>query len=264
MLGMRAGRAPCFAPDARTGPAFGGSERLLTGDPATAVPFAGVPPLMTDPAGFLASVEPLLRCGDLRALLAHLRENWPAERLLELLGERNAAVVSAAARCLGYVGLPAHQAALVRLLSDNRMRVVRAAEEALWHLWMRAGPPRAGRELAEAVRLVGEDRLDEARELLESLTLREPLLAEAHHQLGLVASLMDDLPAARAAHEMAVGLNPLHYAAWVELGHIAVLEGRLDEALHFYERALKIHPRFEPIREVVPRLRALVSERSVA
>ncbi len=219
---------------------------------------------MTDPAGFLATVEPLLRRGDLRALLARLRENWPVERLLELLRDRNASVIAAAAKCLGYVGSPAEQSALVRLLSDPRARVVRAAEEALWHLWLRAGSPDADRELLEAVRLIGQNRLAEARELLESLTLREPLLAEAHHQLGLVASLSDDLPAARAAHEMAVGLNPLHYAAWVELGHIAVLEGRLEEALHAYERALKIHPRLESIREVVPRLRALVSERSVA
>ena len=219
---------------------------------------------MNDPAGFLAAVEPLLRRGDTAALLAQLRENWPARTLRELLENPSSAVVATAARCLGHVGTLEDQTALVRLLDRGPQRVVRAAEDALWMLWMRAGSPQACGELAEAVRLIGQDRLDEARALLESLTLREPLFAEAHHQLGLVASLLEDRAAARAAHEMAAGLNPLHYAAWVELGHLAVLEDRLAEALSFYEQALKIHPRLEAVREVVPRLRAVVSERSVA
>ena len=141
---------------------------------------------------------------------------------------------------------------------------MQAAETALWQLWMRAGPPGAVRRLAEAVRLIGDDRLSEARERLEALTLVEPLFAEAHHQLGLVASLQDDALTARAAYEMAAGLNPLHYAARLELGHLAALEGDLAAALRFYEQALKIHPRLEAVRDLVPRLRAVVAERSVA
>lgn len=219
---------------------------------------------MSDAAGFLAVMEPLLERGDLRALCAQLEEHWPVRRLLALLEHPSPHVVAVAARCLGYSGSLTEQSALVRLLKHADPLVVQAAEEALWHLWVRAAPEPERAELIEASRLVAQQRLREARDRLESLTLRDPLLAEAHHQLGLVASLMDDLAAARAAHEMAVGLNPLHYPAWVELGHVAALEGRLDEALRCYERALMIHPGLDAIREIVPRLRAVVSERSVA
>ncbi len=219
---------------------------------------------MTDESTFLSCIEPALRRNDLRAALAQLDENWPPDRLIKLTASAEARVAQVAARALGLVGTLEHQGALVRLLGHPDATVVEAAETALWHLWMRAGTPQANRLLARAVRSLRQQRLAEARALLEAVTLTDPLFAEAHHQLGLVAALEQDHPSAAAAWEMAAGLNPLHYPARLELGHLAALEGDLAGALKFYEQALKIHPRLEAIREIVPRLRAAAAERSVA
>jgi len=46
---------------------------------------------------FLVSVDPVLARGDLRAVLARLRENWPPARLVRLLASPHCAVAKTAA-----------------------------------------------------------------------------------------------------------------------------------------------------------------------
>ena len=195
--------------------------------------------------------------------LLWLRNHWPARHLRELLLSPTAEVVRLATRCLGLVGLSADAQFLVALLGHSSDAVASEAEAGLWRLWFRAGSREGNAQLARAVTHIRDGQLAEAVDLLRALTASEPELAEAHHQLGLALSLLED-PQAEAALAAAVRLNPYHFAALAALGHACVHRGDLHGAVRFYRLALHVHPRLAEIREVVPQIEAAIERRVVA
>lgn len=201
---------------------------------------------------------------DTAAALDQLRREWPPALLAQMLTSPSPDVARAAATCLGFVGSDAHSGRLARLLAHEDIRVADAAENALWSVWMRSRDGRANRELQAAISEIGRERYRSAVEILEALTLMHPTFAEAFHQLGLALCFLDRLDEAEAAYRNAVRLNPWHFAAWAELGHVAVQRGDLPRALRNYRRAISIHPRLHEIRAVLPELEAAVRARSVA
>jgi predicted ATPase/DNA-binding SARP family transcriptional activator len=82
----------------------------------------------------------------------------------------------------------------------------------------------------------------EARQHAEGVSLAMTL-----YWTGLAAQLRDDLPSARAAFEEAhaigvrLGNKPATAHPLTALGHIALLEGKRDEAISAFRRALAIH-----------------------
>ena len=68
-------------------------------------------------------------------------------------------------------------------------------------------------------------------------------LAEAHVSTGLVAMFLNwDWPAAEAAFERAIELNPNHAHTYFEYGHLLALVGRYDEAKERFEEAIRLNP----------------------
>ncbi len=215
-------------------------------------------------AVFLVTIDPLLVSGDLPAALARLRADWPPERLVELLASPSAAVVKTAATCLGLTGAMQHCDRLVPLLGHVDERVASAAEDALWSIWMQAGSKDANAQLTVAVARLRDGESEAALRLLEALTAAQESFAEAHHQRALALHTLERHEEAEAAYQETLARNPHHFAAIAGLGHICAQRDDLDGALHYYRRALHLHPRLSEIQEIVPQLVAATGKRVVA
>jgi len=50
------------------------------------------------------------------------------------------------------------------------------------------------------------------------------------------------------------GYHPLHFRAWIQLGHIARKAGRSDDAIKAYEEVLKLEPKHKSTIEVLANL----------
>jgi protein O-mannosyl-transferase len=87
-------------------------------------------------------------------------------------------------------------------------------------------------------------RMDEAREQLERAVTVQPLLAEAHADLGIVlAALGHDDVRAREHLARALEARPDHARAHVAMGNVAARGGRLVDAARHYQSAIAIDPK---------------------
>jgi arylsulfatase A-like enzyme/Tfp pilus assembly protein PilF len=99
----------------------------------------------------------------------------------------------------------------------------------------------AAANLAEI--LLERDRLPEARKVLEEALGRGLASADLYFEKGLLEARESRWEAARFAFTKAVSMDPLRHQALANLGRIAYQQGRVDEAVVQYERALKAAPR---------------------
>jgi tetratricopeptide (TPR) repeat protein len=213
---------------------------------------------------FAESVGPLLESGDLPALINLLEEQWPPESLAVLLASSSPAVRSRAARCLGLTGSMSYCRHLADLLGHADQGVAKAAEDALWHIWMQAGSAAARQRLARAVGHIRAQDYQAAVAALDALLAVEPTFAEAHHQRAIALCFLGQPEAAAEAYQQTLGLNPHHFVAAVGLGHSYVERGDVRRALKLYRLALQLHPGLGEIREAVEQIETALRKRDVA
>lgn len=252
----------------------GGSSTIAARKPADGSPSGGIGAGWTASSGghvlsepeaqFVTQVGPYIAEKQFAPLLAALRESWSAESLCEFLGSESSLVARLGATCLGYIGESRHAPALAELLFHSDSDVVQAAEDALWSIWMRSSRSSSNRQLARAIKLIGQEEFDRALGELDLLCDAEPGFAEAQHQRGIALHSLERLHDAEDAYLAAFELNPHHFAAAAALGHIAIEAGDLDRALRLYRESLSIHPRQAELAEMVPQLEAAMRRRVVA
>lgn len=193
-----------------------------------------------------------------------LRDHRNSANIVADLSSSDPETVKLAIGHLTLYGNAGHARALAVMLHHHDPFVVKLAENALWSIWMRAGSDRGNLQLRSAVEKIGRDELQPALRQLNALIAAEPGFAEAHHQRGIVCSLLDDEEQAEASLRRALDLNPLHFEARAGLGHLAAGRGDPLGTLEHYRAALKIHPTYEDIRLAVREIeRALERRRAV-
>ena len=94
----------------------------------------------------------------------------------------------------------------------------------------------------EANHALAAGQLDSAIAILTRLTNESPALTAAHVNLGIAQHRNGDLPAAEAALEAALELNPNHPVALNELGIVYRGMGRFQDARSRFEAALATYP----------------------
>lgn len=157
---------------------------------------------------------------------------------LDWLRARRAAVATALA------------AALVVLLAARTLRQIAVwrDSETLWVHQLTHDPASWLARNNLAMALIAQDRLEEARPLLEAAVAARPTYAEAHNNLALVHYRRGDFAGAERHSRAAAGLKPYEGGLVKNLALVLVAQGRLAEAAVEYERALRATPDAADIR----------------
>lgn len=191
-----------------------------------------------------------------RDLASRLASSTSADDLVVLIASPNIQYAAASIAALGAVGERFHAAVLQPLLRDSRPVIHRAAEDAIWAIWMRSGTAEGNSDLARAIDEIRDGALAGAFTRLTALVQREPEFAEAHHQRGVVAFLLDQVETASSCFSAALNVERAHFGAMAGLGHAAAAMEDWDGARRAYESVLRIHPRLEGIAEALAMINA--------
>lgn len=98
------------------------------------------------------------------------------------------------------------------------------------------------RQMMRIVQALRDNKPQKARMDLEKLYLDTHLDSNLTYLYGLYEKEMKDAPKAKYYWQKAVALDPKHLAALMELGHIALDEGKPAEALPYLKRAAQASP----------------------
>jgi tetratricopeptide (TPR) repeat protein len=89
--------------------------------------------------------------------------------------------------------------------------------------------------------LVQAGKLDEAKTAYEAILVKEPTLAQAHFNLGYIASQKKDWPAAEAAYQKALEDKPDYGEAIIALAEAYQAQGDLAKAMAYLAQAASEH-----------------------
>lgn len=193
---------------------------------------------------------------ELRENAIRLATRHDADELAMMIGLPRLDQAAAAIIALGINGEPPHAALLVGLLRDNRAQLAKYAEDAIWSIWMRSGSAEGNARLAVAIGQIRDGDYTGALNSLSELIQDEPSFAEAHHQRGVAAALLDRYELAAECYTTTLTLNRVHFGAMAGLGNVAAALEDWDGALRAYQTAIKINPHMDGIFEAIELIEA--------
>ncbi len=94
-------------------------------------------------------------------------------------------------------------------------------------------------EIKNAERLIEQDKKKQAVEVLKKALTDFPNATQLHYYLGHSQLVAGDTSAAKKSFEMGLEANPKEALNYAGLGHIMVLEKKIDQAKPLFERAYK-------------------------
>lgn len=162
--------------------------------------------------------------------LAERMDEVVARELLPLLGDEEPLVRAAAVRALATAPSGLRGRFVAGYMNDDTRLVRQAAVRATMDL------PTQGLD-QEQLKIVADARNDYRRTLQGRLDF-----PETHLQLGGLALTHRNLPAAKAAFETAVRLDPQLVDAWMVLGRIAFIQDGPDSAVSTLHSAIESNP----------------------
>lgn len=203
---------------------------------------------------FVRTIQPLLERRDLPALLTTLKSHWTCQQLETLVDHGTTDAKKVAALALGLVGTIQCCTGLSRLLRDPDPMVNKMAEHALWSIWFRGGSDEANHQLGRGAQALDRREFDHAIRHFDRALQIDPDFAEAFNQRALAYYFKEDYDASIRDCRETIARMPFHFGAWAGLGHCYAHQGRMQQALECYRRALEINPHLECIRESVEEL----------
>jgi tetratricopeptide (TPR) repeat protein len=212
------------------------------------------------PEQFVAAVKPLLERQDLCGLLNLLKSRWTPDQIVDLLKSRHCDARKVAALALSLVGGPCCVAALTEQLKDADRVVNEMAEHALWSIWVRTGSCEANCHLAKGAQAMDRQDLDDAIAHFTRAIEADPHFAEAYSQRAIAQYLSERWDQSLTDCRRAVELMPCHFGAWAGMGHCHAHEGRLDQALACYQKALSINPHLDCLVEACDELKKQIGQ----
>lgn len=106
----------------------------------------------------------------------------------------------------------------------------------------KTAPPAATQAFAKAQAAMQAQRWRDASEVLQTLTETHPELSGPWVNLGIVHWQTGELAKAEASFNKALTINPLNNEAYNQLGVLLREQGRFQEALSVYQKALEVWP----------------------
>ncbi|GAB4360121.1 MAG: hypothetical protein Kow0026_22240 [Oricola sp.] len=135
-----------------------------------------------------------------------------------------------------------HDRLFERLAAATTEREGRAAEDAIWRMWVNHPDPRVREALALGMRQREAYEWDRAIQTFSRVILADPDYAEGWNQRAFIYFLKEDFDAALADLDRALELEPRHFGALSGKAMILMRTGRFDKGQAVLRKAVAIHP----------------------
>jgi tetratricopeptide (TPR) repeat protein len=166
-----------------------------------------------------------------------------------------------AAAWLGEVGLAGDAPVLIAALTDEDEVVRMLAEHSVWQVWTRSGDPEVDDLLQAGIEQMNRGNGPAAVEIFTRVIRRRPDFAEGWNKRATVYFLMGEHEKSLRDCDEVIKRNPLHFGALAGYGQIYLQLDQPERALEYFRRALRVNPNLGAVREVIPQLEQLLTER---
>lgn len=141
------------------------------------------------------------------------------------------------------------------LAATGNARTALPLVAAIERLWLYSGSDTINVLMERVLKAVGEQRLDLAEKLADTIVDLEPGFAEGWNRRALVAYLKGDQENALNALSRALALEPNHFKALDGMAQIMREQGDKKAALKSYRKLLEIHPYWEGAQDAMEQLK---------
>ena len=182
------------------------------------------------------------------------------EAALKALENSTAEFRATAADRLGEVGNMDDVVALLNALRDDDETVRNTAEQSIWKIWARSGDPNVDRLYARGIREMNEGSFTRAISTFSEIIKLKPEFAEGWNKRATLYYMTEQYDKSLEDCDEVMKRNPYHFGALSGYGHIHVEFRLLDQAIEYFQRALKINPNMGSIARLIERLERQIKE----
>lgn len=166
----------------------------------------------------------------------------------------------AAADSLGEVGTMDDVVALLNSLRDADETVRNTAEQSIWKIWARSGDPTVDRLYARGIREMNEGSFIRAISTFSEIIKLKPEFAEGWNKRATLYYMTEQYDKSLEDCDEVMKRNPYHFGALSGYGHIHVEFRLLEQAIEYFQRALKINPNMGSVFRLIERLERQIKE----
>ena len=182
------------------------------------------------------------------------------EAALKTLENSDAETRATAADRLGEVGTMDDVAPLLNSLRDDNELVRNTAEQSIWRIWARSGDPAVDRLYARGIREMNEGSFARAISTFTEIIKLKPDFAEGWNKRATVYFMTEQYDKSLEDCDEVLKRNPYHFGALSGYGHIHVEFRLLEQAIEYFQRALKINPNMGSIARLIERLEQQIKD----
>jgi tetratricopeptide (TPR) repeat protein len=165
-----------------------------------------------------------------------------------------------AVAALGEMGAMADTPVLVRALRDDDELVRALAEQSLWRVWSRSGDAKVDALFEEGVEQMQMGAAADAIRTFTAIIQMKPDFAEGWNKRATIYYLVGEYEKSLHDCDEVMKRNPSHFGALSGYGQIYLQLDKPEQALVYFERALKVNPNLHGVESAVEDLRRLMIE----
>jgi tetratricopeptide (TPR) repeat protein len=185
---------------------------------------------------------------------AFAQQELSREAALKALENTEAQARASAADRLGEVGTMDDVVKLLNSLRDDDELVRNTAEQSIWKIWARSGDPAIDRLYARGIREMNEGSFARAISTFTEIIKLKPDFAEGWNKRATLYYMTEQYDKSLEDCDEVLKRNPYHFGALSGYGHIHVEFRLLEQAIEYFQRALKINPNMGSIARLIERL----------
>ncbi len=159
-----------------------------------------------------------------------------------------------AAERLGDVGTMDDVVALLNGVRDEEEAVRNTAEQSIWKIWARSGDANVDRIYARGIREKNEGSFARAISTFTEIIKLKPDFAEGWNKRATLYFMTEQYDKSLEDCDEVMKRNPYHFGALSGYGHIHVEFKLYEQAIEYFQKALKINPNMVSVARLIERL----------
>jgi tetratricopeptide (TPR) repeat protein len=162
---------------------------------------------------------------------------------------------------LGELGVTADAPLLITALTDPDEGVRVLAENSVWQVWTRSGDKDIDGLMQAGIEQMNRGDGPSAVATFSKIIERKPDFAEGWNKRATVYFLMGEDEKSLQDCDEVMKRNPSHFGALAGYGQIYLRMDQPERALTYFRRALRINPNMRGVRQAIPEIEQLLTER---